>query len=235
MRPYYSDDAVQIFHGDCREVLPAITGVAAVVSDPPYGTTEDGVAKLRGTIAGDFVEFGHAWDTALPLDWLVLAAQSLLDGGALVAFTDTLRVGELWDACRGAGLRPLRNLYWIKTNPSPCPRKNFASAVETAVFARKPGKVLTWQGGAFSSNAMVRRKEPPAGDFRHPTQKPVDVMAWPMSLITEVGGTVLDPFMGSGTTLVAAKNLGRKAIGIEIEERYCEIAAKRCSQEVLAL
>jgi site-specific DNA-methyltransferase (adenine-specific) len=69
----------------------------------------------------------------------------------------------------------------------------------------------------------------------HPTVKPTDLLAILLGYSTLAGEVVLDPFMGSGTTLVAAKNLGRKAIGIEIEERYCEIAAKRCSQEVLAL
>jgi len=88
--------------------------------------------------------------------------------------------------------------------------------------------------GKGQSSVMTTLTGPPSC-VEHPCSKPYVAMTWMVAKATLDGETVLDPFMGSGTTLVAAKNLGRKAIGIEIEERYCEIAAKRLSQEVLPL
>lgn len=89
---------------------------------------------------------------------------------------------------------------------------------------------LAWTNLDRPSKAFVEDRNPD-GQRQHPTQKPVSLMAWCLGFLPD--GVVLDPFMGSGTTLVSAKNLGRKAIGIEIEERYCEIAAKRLAQEIL--
>ena len=87
----------------------------------------------------------------------------------------------------------------------------------------------------LGSKATAIRSTATADKNGHPVSKPLPLMLWLVGLSSKDGEIILDPFMGSGTTLVAAKNLGRKAIGIELEEKYCEIAATRLSQEVLAL
>ena len=112
--------------------------------------------------------------------------------------------------------------------------------VDDRFFGMKPGRVchdFRDSGGAsrFFYTAKASRSDR-GPDNNHPTVKPTDLMKWLCKLtMTPTGGTVLDPFMGSGTTVYAAKEMGRKAIGIELDEAYCEIAARRCSQEVLAL
>jgi hypothetical protein len=121
---------------------------------------------------------------------------------------------------------PVRQLVWSKTQlgltGSDLPWRN--SHEVAWVFGK--GWRATQRGTVFRTSREFAAE--------HPTQKPVELMQWLMEA-TRPDWTVLDPFMGSGTTLVAAKNLGRRAIGIEIEERYCEIAARRLSQEVLEL
>jgi site-specific DNA-methyltransferase (adenine-specific) len=198
-------------------VLPTLPAASAdsIITDPPYGATEADKTKVMGIYAGGvWPEFGHTWDTVQPVDWLGEAFRVLKPGAALVAFTDNTKVSVLWDAMAVAGLKPLRCLYWHKTNPPTNPRKNFVSAVEVAVFGRKPGKVLHWAGGGASHNYFRCAKV--AGVHKiHPTQKPLQLMEWLLLLVTPPGGTVLDPFMGGGTTGVGAAHLGMQFIGIE--------------------
>jgi len=208
MTPYYSDDYVTIYHGDCREVLLSLA-YDAVVSDPPYGmgwntdtTRFSGGASSRGRgrkaprVIGDDMPFN-------PTPWL--GAEHVI----------------LWGANHYASRLPVgTTLVWIKRNDAA-----FGTFLSDAEIA--------WEKGGHGVYCF--RDLSMAGETRtrtHPTQKPIPLMSW---CVGRTDGVVLDPFMGSGTTLVAAKNLGRKAIGIELEEEYCEFAAKRCSQGVVAL
>lgn len=195
MTPYYSDDAVTIYHGDCREVLPGLTDFGAVVTDPPYPNN-----------AGWF-------DAAVPLAREVLTEVTV----PTICFWTELE-------CPPVPLPLVAVHVWHRTNVNGRP---YEPAYEFHQDGRKR-KSLVMQHAAVFNGAGPGCSE----YLGHPTQKPVALMR---RLCRQVDGLILDPFMGSGTTLRAAKDLGRKAIGIEAEERYCEIAAKRMAQEVLDL
>jgi len=201
MKPYYEDDAVTIYHGDCREILPTLGPVDLVLTDPPYGI---GTLMKGGRNTGHWglLAAGNPWDMEQPsLDVVLQICDSIIIWG-----------GNYFPLppCRGL-------LAWRKLNAVPT-QADFEIAWTTLDM---PAKMFAHNSGG----AMERHG--------HPTEKPVGLMRWCLEFAPEAT-TILDPFMGSGTTLRAAKDLGRKAIGIEIEERYCEIAAKRMSQSVLA-
>jgi len=216
MKPYYQDDAVTIYHGDSREILPALEKMDLVMTDPPYGINENGAkSKTRGNFSRNSRalaaprNYGNfSWDKN-PIDAKLMEA--------------VLAAGK-W-ACVWGGnyylMQPSSSwLIWDKENGE----NNFADAEmawtnwPTAVRLKRH----LWNG-------MLRKGKEPR---HHPTQKPLDVIAWAISL-APASETILDPFMGSGTTLRAAKNLKKRAVGIEQEEKYCEIAAERMAQEVL--
>tara|TARA_B100001123_G_scaffold379530_1_gene448533 strand:+ start:933 stop:1682 length:750 start_codon:yes stop_codon:yes gene_type:complete len=227
-----SDPIYQILEGDCRERLRELPdeSIASVICDPPYGIASPSKVVKRGAPASQksrFEAFDLDWDRVLPLDWIAPAARVLALGGAFLAFTDTKRTGDLWSAMEAAGLRPLQCVYWVKANPPPHPRKNFQSAIEAAVYARKPGASPYWDGGGATPNYMIA---PIAGGLdrtAHPTQKPLALMRWLVRLLTPPDGVVLDPFAGSGTTLAAAALEQRSAIGIELSPEYAAIARAR--------
>lgn len=209
MKPYYEDSAVTIYHGDCREILPALPKVDLVLTDPPYGIGESNEkAASRGKLAQP-KDYGHFdWDkTPIPQDLFDMAVR-----------------GGLWACVFGGNYYHTAPtscwLVWDKENGS----NDFADA--ELAWTNWPKAVRLKR---HMWNGMLRKGRE---ERWHPTQKPREVMSWAITL-APAARTILDPFMGSGTTLRAAKDLGRKAIGIELEERYCEIAAKRMAQEVL--
>jgi DNA modification methylase len=218
MTPYYQDKFCTIYHGDCRDILPTLDLVDLVLTDPPYGVKRD---KGFGGFEG-FGGFGKPiarkrfedddWDNDRPPAELLIAAAS---AGKLAI---------IWGGNFFADLLP-RSTHWISWDKlQTMPDFGDCELAWTSSPRKSVTKVVIEWNGLLGKERGTRQ---------HPTQKPLALMSWCVNKYSEPTDTVLDPFMGSGTTLRAAKDLGRKAIGIEIEEKYCEIAAKRLSQEVL--
>jgi len=245
MTPYYEHGGVTLYHGDCREVLPAldIAGIGAVVTDPPYAVSQPGVVHVgqpgKGARRFDFFPCDGDWH-AITATWLealtvCTAAQSLT---SVYAWVGHRQFGPTVALLETAGF-DTRFLVWAKACPAPPPPgAGWPSGAELCVYGWRTGRCWNHDGSNPPPNNVIRAdsfRHGRPGKVDHPTQKPVAVIAPLLLASTRVSDTILDPFAGSGTTLVAAKNLGRRAIGIEIEERYCEIAAKRLAQEVLPL
>ena len=204
MTPYYSDDLVTLYHGDCREWMP---DADVIVTDPPYGMGLDTDNRTRGgnrfdRVTGDDEPFDPSHLVARGLPMVLFGANHYAS-----RLPDS-RSWLVWDKRDG-----------VLTNTN-------ADAELAWTNLGGPLRVIrhVWAGMLRDSQRRERT--------HHPTEKPVAVMT---DIVSRTKGTVLDPYAGSGTTLVAAKSLGRRSIGIEIEERYCDIAAQRLSQEVLGL
>lgn len=214
--PYYKDDFVTIYHGDCREILPTLGRFDLLLTDPPYGIGQDKGMGSGGYSFGGKKRtargYAGGWDKSTPDDetlTLCLAASTtqIIWGGNYMAAM--LSQQPKW-------------LVWDKQQTMPT-----YSDAELA-WTTLPGASVKMfrQCGA---GLMAVEKE-----RFHPTQKPVALMQWCIGLAGDVS-TIIDPFAGSGTTGRAAKDLGKQCVLIEREEAYCEIAAKRMAQEVLAL
>lgn len=218
------DDFYVIHTANCLDVLRTLPdcSVDAIITDPPYGTASPSKVQKCGE---ELTSFNLEWDATLPVDWLGDAARLLVPGGSLMVFTDNNQVTDLWRALEAVGLNPLQTVTWVKSNPPPQPRKNFCSGIETAIFARKPGKVHRWNGGGATVNFF----ECPivSANRLHPTQKPEQLMSWLVSLVSDPGDTILDPFSGSGTTGAVAIQLGRDFIGIEKDATFAALARDR--------
>lgn len=220
MKPYYEADGVTLWHGDCRNV-PAWLACPVMVTDPPYGIGwARGVHAARGSkasegIAGD--ESTATRDAALAL-WGDKPAAVF--GSLYVAPPPGVRHVCVWEKAPDAGVvgsttgfrRDVEGVYLL----GQWPRRR----------ARRGSVIRSLAPSAGNPSS-------PAGRTGHPHAKPVDLIEWLLSLLPE--GAVADPFAGSGSTLVAAKNAGRRAIGVELEERHCEVAARRLDQGVLGL
>ncbi len=223
MKPYYKDDYVTIYHGDCLNMEEGDVprrSIDLVLTDPPYsvGTNSSGKKPSVG-------DFSLIKPFFRQLGRLIFA--KVTKAGAIYLCTDWRTYPILFECLSPE--RPLTNLIvwdygWIKAG------KHYRFRHEFVMFWAMDGHVLSdkatpdvWNIGPINFTV----------DKNHPSEKPVELMG---TMIEKSGGrTVLDPFLGSGTTALAAKARGIRCIGYEIEERYCEIAANRCRQMVMEL
>lgn len=226
MKPYYSHAEITIYHGDCREILQTLKRGSAdlIVTDPPYGVNL--ALPKRGLVhmVGD--------DESQSLrDWLPQALGALKMSRHVYIF-GLYKIGVTADC----GLGQLAELVWDKGSPG-LSRTNplWGRSHEVILFGAKralEGKTAVDKGGVKAARirkGSVLRFQRLCGTKtqRHPTEKPVGLLQILIESSSTFGEMVLDPFMGVGSTLVAACREERKAVGIEIEEGYCEIAAKR--------
>lgn len=209
MKPYYEHAGIQIYLGDCREILPSLPKVDLVLTDPPYGISyqSNHLQKWRRK------EKIHG-DESFPM-WIF---EELKPSVALMIWCR-------WDQMREMP-KPKSFITWDKGNHSMGDLNHeFGRRWEGCCFYPGPEHSFTKR----PADLIITNRINPA-DLKHPNEKPLAALT-PL-IDCHPGETILDPFCGSGSTLMASKDLNRKAIGIEIEEKYCEIAAKRLSQEV---
>lgn len=192
MKPYYQDDSVTIYHGDCREILPTLEPVDLVLTDPPY--------------PDQHLEYG-----LVDISFLAqFSCRQLIFWSNKAGFPLDFTAIHIWDKLQGVASEYERI---FERNGHHNYKMFRAFRGQNRVGAQRSRDILTG----------------------HPSQKPRYLIDKLVVWASRPDQLILDPFLGSGTTAFCAKMMGRKAIGIEIEEKYCEIAAKRMSQSVMEL
>lgn len=245
MKPYYSDDSVTIYHADCRDVLPTLELVDHVITDPPYdahthskqrrGAANDGKGKQFGLSKTSISVERHIGFAPLSKDEMrFLSAEfARLSKRWVLVFCAMEQQSEWQIELTSNGLDHVRFGIWHKPGSTPQFSGDRPGTACEAIEIAHPAGRKRWNGGGGFGMWSVPIVKTHTGIRCHPTQKPEELMTSLVCDFTDAGETILDPFMGSGTTLAAAKRIGRKAIGIEMNEQHCETAARRLSQGAL--
>jgi DNA modification methylase len=243
MKPYYDSGGITIYHGDCLEVLPQLEQVDHVITDPPYGrdiylrmrNQDSAGGNRRHKIKGEDSLIAMRAGAIGSIDDLLIPSSvemALLTKRWALVFSDVENCHRWRDGMEAGGHRYVRTGAWIKPDAMPQMTGDRPGVgFEPCTITHAQGR-MRWNGGGYQAlwtHNIVKGDERPD----HPCPKPLSLMRQLVEQFTDPDELILDPFMGSGTTLRAAKDLGRRAIGIEIEEKYCEIAVKRLAQEVL--
>ena len=260
MIPYYQDEWVTIYHGDCREILPAKIldeSIDMIFADPPFN-----VGKKYGSQKDNRDDYYDWCD-----DWICDCRLALKNTGSIYIMLIPRHLESVYPTMqrqftfineihwRNVSANHSKRGFWNSYQPILLYGKTSEYVFNTYAQTRRiekenlrwggystepKGQLLDyWDDIPFIYAGSIHHSEavmkPLSNEKVHPTQMPIELAVRAIMFSTNEGDLVLDPFLGSGTTAVAAKKLNRKCIGIEIEEKYCEIAAKRCSQSVMRL
>jgi len=216
MTPYFTDGNVTIYHGDCREILPSIESVDLIVTDPPYNVGKDYGTASDSLNDSDYASF---------MEDVVAHARRLSDAHAWVA--PRYKMAMWW------GLLPDAHEVVIPMRAGNAIRQGWSSKYSIVLTVGIPTVLHPddlWENIRHRGEGYYFNEE----TFGHPGYTPYPIIAKTIATMATPSSLVLDPFMGTGTTIRAAKDMNHRAIGIEIEERYCEIAANRLAQGVFA-
>lgn len=215
-KPYYQDSAVTLYHGDCRELIPLLGAFDLVLTDPPYGLAGAATDK------NDYESFSDDADETTALVLKVLELCNVLGGGRIVMTPGQAQMFK-YPTPKAVGS------FFYPAGSGSC-SWGFVGWQPIFYYGKDP-YLQKGKGRAMNSFASTEQAEKNG----HPCPKPEQQWKWLLNRCSFEGERVLDPFAGSGTTGRACKDLGRKCVMIEREEKYCEIAARRMGQEVLAL
>lgn len=216
-----------IINGDCLDVMRGFADKSfdLVLTDPPYGMNYQSSWR---TDKHELISFDEENNTSWIVPFLKEAYRILKDDTHIYIFTNDYLFGEIRNWLEPCGFTIKRTLVWVKNNHTSGDLEgDYANKTEWVIYAQKGRRLLN---GNRDTNVLNFSR---VNTDNHPTEKPVDLCAYLIGKSTKEGDSILDPFMGSGTTLVASKQLNRNATGIEISEKYCEIASQRLKQDLL--
>ena len=222
---------IKLIQGDCLKVMDELIKdgikVDAIITDPPYNISRKNNFKTMGRAGIDFGE----WDKNFDLfSWIDKGKEMLSKNGSMIIFNDWMNIGKIAKYAENKGLVIKDMLRWEKTNPMPRNRdRRYISDCEVAVWlTNKNAKwVFNRQNNKYQRPKFTGSLTSLSERTGHPTQKPIYLIEEILKIHTDENDIVLDPFMGSGTTGVACKNLNRNFIGIELDKKYFEIAKQR--------
>lgn len=221
MNTYYEDESVKIYHGNCFDVMPELNGFNAVITDPPYMF---GAASVSGTANSKVSRFTDILNQSYFYREIIeVSKKCLVNDSAIWMFINWRSIPVIMKAVSDFGANIESLLVWDKEWIGPGGSVGLRPSYEMAALIPFGNFAIPNRGLPDIWRCKWSSTKPNG----HPSEKPEDLLA---KMVYETPGIILDPFLGSGTTLAAAKRIQRKAVGIEVDERYCEMAANRCRQ-----